>query len=124
MQKEIQEKLKKQLEEQKEKLTRQLRGIAKKDPKIKGNWLARFPFLKARQNKKEDEGAAERAEYENILSTEHTLEKQLKDVDDALTRMEENKYGKCEKCNSTIIEKRLKAIPEARFCLKCGKNIR
>ncbi len=69
-----------------------------------------------------DEGAEEIEEYENLLPLEHTLELRLKDIEGALTKMGKNQYGKCEKCKKKIETERLKAVPEARLCLSCGKK--
>ncbi len=44
------------------------------------------------------------------------LEKQLKDVDDALANIDEGKYGVCETCGAQIEEDRLNANPSARTC--------
>jgi DnaK suppressor protein len=44
------------------------------------------------------------------------LEKQLKDVDDALAKIDDNKYGVCETCGAQIEEDRLEANPSARTC--------
>src|SRR5713101_757182 len=35
-------------------------------------------------------------------------------------RMEEGKYGKCIHCGQPIQEKRLEAVPWARYCLRCA----
>jgi RNA polymerase-binding transcription factor DksA len=44
------------------------------------------------------------------------LEKQLKDVDDALGNIDEGTYAICEKCGAEIEEDRLNANPSARTC--------
>lgn len=44
------------------------------------------------------------------------LEKQLKDVDDALTKIDEGNYGICEVSGEKIEEDRLEANPSARTC--------
>lgn len=44
------------------------------------------------------------------------LEKQLKDVDDALGKIDEGAYGTCEVCGAHIEEDRLEANPAARTC--------
>jgi DnaK suppressor protein len=53
------------------------------------------------------------------------LELKLRDVDIALEKIQKDlpaeagNYGKCEKCGKEIEEERLKAVPEARLCIKC-----
>lgn len=40
-------------------------------------------------------------------------------LEDALKRIEEGTFGICEECDVVISKTRLKAIPYARFCVKC-----
>jgi RNA polymerase-binding transcription factor DksA len=57
---------------------------------------------------------AERGEAER-LATE--LQDSLDEVDAALVRLREGKYGVCEVCGKPIGEARLEAMPAARFCI-------
>jgi DnaK suppressor protein len=43
----------------------------------------------------------------------------LRSLDEALERIERGEYGICEMCGDLIGEKRLKAVPSARLCIKC-----
>jgi DnaK suppressor protein len=43
----------------------------------------------------------------------------LYEIDEALKKIEEARYGFCEECKSPISKRRLKAIPYTRLCLKC-----
>ena len=43
----------------------------------------------------------------------------LREVLDALKRIEEGDYGRCENCASWIAKERLLAIPYARLCIRC-----
>jgi RNA polymerase-binding transcription factor DksA len=45
------------------------------------------------------------------------LDRQLRDVDDALGRLDRGEYGLCEVCAQPIGEARLEALPATRFCL-------
>lgn len=67
----------------------------------------------------EDENASEIEEYTDNLALETNLEKQLKDIDDALEKIESGTYGKCENCNTDIPIERLRAYPSAKTCLNC-----
>jgi len=40
-------------------------------------------------------------------------------IDEALARTEAGEYGECVNCGEPVQEKRLQAIPWARYCLKC-----
>lgn len=44
---------------------------------------------------------------------------QLIAVDEALERVEAGTYGECLNCGREIGEKRLDAVPWARYCIKC-----
>jgi len=43
-------------------------------------------------------------------------------IDEALKRIEDRAYGKCVECKKRISKQRLKAVPFARFCLKCKEQ--
>ena len=40
-------------------------------------------------------------------------------IDEALERVESGEYGLCVNCGEPVQEKRLDAVPWARYCLKC-----
>ncbi|HEY1402969.1 MAG TPA: TraR/DksA family transcriptional regulator [Pyrinomonadaceae bacterium] len=40
-------------------------------------------------------------------------------IDEALLRIETGGFGECVNCGEPVQEKRLEAVPWARFCLKC-----
>ncbi len=50
-------------------------------------------------------------------------QKTLRDVDDALAKMDNGTYGICERCGKPIDFARLKAIPWARHCLDCQMRL-
>ena len=43
-----------------------------------------------------------------------------REVDDALGRLDNKRFGKCESCGGDIGRERLEAIPYARYCIKCA----
>lgn len=43
----------------------------------------------------------------------------LYELEDALKKIDEGAFGICESCKSSIAKTRLKAVPYARFCVKC-----
>jgi RNA polymerase-binding protein DksA len=118
MEKDKLEIFKKRLEERKAKLEEELLSIAKKDPLVKGDYDANFPDFGTQSS---DEEAFEVASYESNLSMEQAMEIKLAEIKAALERIEKGTYGQCENCNEEINEKRLEAMPEAKFCLKCQK---
>lgn len=119
MNKELIEELKEKLESEKKSLTQELEKFAKKDDEPKGDWETKYPN---RENGSMEEEADEVQEYDNSLSVEHSLELKLKDVNSALEKIDNGKYGICENCGKEIDEQRLKACPEAKTCLKCNEK--
>jgi len=67
----------------------------------------------------EDESAAEVTMYSDNLSLERTLEHALRDVMNALSRIEAGSYGTCRYCGEEIPEKRLAARPTSSSCVRC-----
>ena len=59
-------------------------------------------------------------ERENTLGLMASERRLLMDIEDALLRIEEGNYGICEGNGEQIPRARLKAIPWARYCLKCA----
>ena len=119
MQKELIEKLKHKLENEKTTLEKELASFATEDKDLKDNW-----DVKPINNEDSDmeEKATEAEEYDNLISLEHSLELKLKDVNSALEKISTENYGLCEKCGKEVEEERLLACPEAKLCIKCNEN--
>ena len=47
----------------------------------------------------------------------------LREIQDALDRVEDNSYGMCMECDEDISKKRLEAIPWARHCIACQEEL-
>jgi DnaK suppressor protein len=47
----------------------------------------------------------------------------LKEVVTALQKLDEGTFGACERCGETITERRLEALPFARYCISCQRLI-
>lgn len=52
----------------------------------------------------------------NIASEEQEI---VYEIDEALKRIEECKFGKCISCDKKIPQKRLNAVPYAKYCIQC-----
>ncbi len=46
---------------------------------------------------------------------------ELREVEEALLRINAGTWGRCLKCGGAIGRDRLRAVPDARFCLPCGR---
>jgi RNA polymerase-binding transcription factor DksA len=64
---------------------------------------------------------AERGEVDALAST---LLENMKDVDDALAKLEAGTYGRCEVCGEPIAAARLEAVPSARTCIEHASTAR
>ncbi len=49
-------------------------------------------------------------------------EEELKSIDAALERLEDNTFGICEVCEKKIAKARLTALPHAKLCLECQRE--
>jgi DnaK suppressor protein len=65
------------------------------------------------------QAAAERA---SLLTLVRSLRDTLREVEQALERMDAGAYGSCERCGLPIDEERLEALPAARLCLDCKRQ--
>lgn len=119
MNKELLEKLRQELENNKISLEKELESFATKDKNMEGNWDAKHTVA---EDTDMEEKADEMEEYDNLLSLEHSLELKLKDVNLALEKIKKSEYGVCEKCGNEIEEERLLVCPEARLCIKCNEG--
>ena len=123
MKKTLLKQFKTRLEKEKAMIEEELKKFAKKDTKLLGDWDTIFPKYDGGKTGGAalEEAADEVEEYEALLPIEYTLETKLQDINLALEKIAKGKYGKCEKCRKQIPLTRLKALPEARLCLKCQK---
>lgn len=48
------------------------------------------------------------------------VRRELEEIDAALLRIQEGRYGNCLACGGPMGLQRLRAIPEARFCMACS----
>jgi len=105
----IQEELKVKLIEERGQLEDELGKFATKT--AEGEYKTDFPVDIGNE---QGENAIEVEEYTDKLALEQSLETQLKDVLDALKKMDDGTYGKDEKTGEDIDINRLNAYPAAR----------
>lgn len=100
------------LEEEQRRLRKELGEQGKEERHGKDSFTPTFPEF----GSEEDDQAAEVATYEDRLSIDRDLEKELQDVDRALAGVDAGTYGTCSVCNLEIDEDRLRAMPTAHTC--------
>jgi RNA polymerase-binding transcription factor DksA len=54
-----------------------------------------------------------------VVALARSAEQRRRDVDAALARLADGRYGRCERCDARIPAARLLALPETRHCLDC-----
>jgi DnaK suppressor protein len=84
--------------------------------------------LRAEREGNKDEGmdtydlASEERDREiNFILSDRERVK-IKQIDDALARMDEGAYGVCESCGLEVAEERLEAMPFTRLCRDCQQD--
>ncbi len=65
------------------------------------------------------EEADEAEELGSRLALEKVLVNRLQDIEEALKRIDSNKFGFCQKCGKEIEEKLLEIDPESKYCKTC-----
>jgi DnaK suppressor protein len=72
-----------------------------------------------------DEGDLSQQHHEEwIFLNRNTIDmKLLREISDALIRIEQGIYGVCLECEEPISAKRLEALPWARYCVSCQERI-
>jgi DnaK suppressor protein len=56
---------------------------------------------------------------ELLISMSANDRRLLELIDEALVRVEKGEFGECVNCGEPVSERRLDAVPWARYCLKC-----
>ncbi len=100
------------LSEQKDKLVRQIDYLKTEDPYSK----------KDRDHAVTDDTITEIEEHDRIFATAEELQKELRNVERALKRIEDGTYGICVNKGEKIEEERLQIMPTATMCLPCQKE--
>lgn len=71
----------------------------------------------------EADQASASAERELMFELSDNERQQLDAIEAALRKIETGSYGLCEGCSDRIGAERLKAIPQARYCLTCQSRM-
>ncbi|MEX0616885.1 MAG: TraR/DksA C4-type zinc finger protein [Candidatus Woykebacteria bacterium] len=107
--------IEKKLSAEKEQLIKELDYYKKEDPYLLPD--------RATTNTVDDD-ITETEGHDRIVATRLNLKQRLSEVEGALLRIEEGKYGTCKKCGKEISEERLKAMPTAAYHVGCEGKVR
>lgn len=76
---------------------------------------------KAHSNHMADQGSDE-FQYETTIKFANTEGRYLYNIEEALGRIEDGTYGKCQACNKAIALPRLRRLPYTRMCIECKEK--
>jgi DnaK suppressor protein len=100
--------------------------LEKKAEEVRQNMSAqKAAQLVSRLDIPSDEGDLSQQHHEEwIFLNRNTIDiKLLREVSDALRRIDQGTYGSCMECEEPISTKRLDAVPWARYCVTCQEAI-
>ena len=83
--------------------------------------LSGLELGKAHSNHMADQGSDE-FQYETTIKFANTEGRYLYNIEEALSRIEDGSYGKCQDCGQTISMPRLKRLPYTRLCIDCKEK--
>jgi len=96
-----------------------LKGLAYDSEQIAKTQIEATGDLSAYSNHIADQGTeTEKREITSQILTQHR--NTLFEIDLALKKITQGKYGICENCGKPIEKRRLKILPQARKCIKCS----
>lgn len=70
------------------------------------------------------EGGTLSFEYEMAREVDEQLADRIRQIDEALARIEEGTYGACTSCGNDIPIERLRFLPHAALCVDCARKRR
>jgi len=109
--------LHKDLVARKEQLEAEMSQVANPNPAVEGD--SEVKTHTSNNSGDEDEYAHNVADLSTNFAIQEQLENELEEVKKAIQKIEEGKYGKCEKCSKDIQPARLKLVPVASLCVDC-----
>ena len=101
-------------------IDKELTAIASENPLVRGDFDVKVEDL----GKSDEDAGQEAGELDRNQAMVNTLEKERKEVENTLEKIESGTYGKCETCASDINPARLKAMPIASLCISCAQKVR
>ena len=82
-------------------------------------WLDRESQHDTHAHREDLDASADSARLEVSAAVAAAARQALLDVEDALDRMDDGRYGRCTQCAAEIPVERLYAIPQAALCMRC-----
>lgn len=114
------QKLSDNLKKRRKEIDSELSKIASENPLIKGDFDVRVEDI----GKSDEDAGEEAGELDRNQAMVNMLEKERKEIETTLGKLESGTYGKCETCSTDISPARLTALPVAALCISCAKKVR
>jgi RNA polymerase-binding transcription factor DksA len=97
------------------------RGMSRIETEARETLLRRRRSLSDHDDPAPGDPSARWSDYEAALEpVSEVVRRELARIDEALIRIEEGNYGRCLSCGGPIGLQRLRAVPEARYCVGCS----
>ena len=77
----------------------------------------------ANYDKNPGDGASDTYERTKDFALEENFKDMIEQIDEALRKIEEGSYGRCDRCDAPINPDRLRAIPYATLCINCQETL-
>jgi DnaK suppressor protein len=90
--------------------------------RVESEVRARLEGLRSGRIAAEDQASVLHEQFVSIRHNNFAYEK-IKAIDAALERLDRGEYRICQECSEPISEKRLKAVPWTRYCLRCQESL-
>lgn len=96
-------------------------GMSRIETEALENLLRRRRSLSAPSPRNGGDPAARWQDYEMMPDPlPDGVRRELEDIDAALARIRDGRYGRCLSCGGPMGLQRLRAIPEAKYCVACS----
>jgi RNA polymerase-binding transcription factor DksA len=91
------------------------------DQEARNLLLRRREHLSRRRESDPVDPAAHWHDWETTAAPlSEAVRRELNDIECALRRIDEGSYGSCQACGGPMGMQRIRAIPEARYCVSCS----
>jgi DnaK suppressor protein len=105
---------------------RNLKALREKAAELRNRMSAdKAAAIVSRLEDPSDSGDLSQQSHEEwLFLNRNNLEKTLlREVEEALMRVQDGTYGVCQECEEPISPKRLQALPWAKFCVRCQEML-
>jgi DnaK suppressor protein len=124
MEKQLLEKFKTRLEDEKREILKELSRIAVQNKEDPNKWEGKYAASDSETGHDGSELMADESEeHEQRQSIANSLSQKLSDINLALDKIAKGTYGRCENCGHETPYERLDAFPAAGVCLDCRDGL-